>query len=115
VAGVELADQLQQAGAGGVEMRGDLGDLVPEAIEPGERLVTGADIRLGASAGLGGDTKCGVHRRVLPCSAPTLHRDFRDSVVPPGWTIAARSRISRPARAVARLGVNARRWSGIRR
>jgi hypothetical protein len=32
-AGVELADQAEQAGGGGIEMRGQLGDLVTQAIQ----------------------------------------------------------------------------------
>jgi hypothetical protein len=39
VAGVELADELEQAGAGGVEVGRKLGDLVPEAIELGNARV----------------------------------------------------------------------------
>jgi hypothetical protein len=43
-AGVELADQLEQVSAGGVEVRGQLGDLVAQPVHLGDRRRSGVDV-----------------------------------------------------------------------
>ena len=42
-AGVELADEGEQPGGRGVEVRGQLGDLVAQAVQVGERMLRGGD------------------------------------------------------------------------
>jgi len=82
---VELPDQIQQPGSGGIELSGQLGDLVTEALELG-RSADG-----GRNHGRETDIiERGVHRRSPVCSAPTLYRDFRRPPAPPERTIAAR-------------------------
>src|SRR5437899_3175392 len=68
---VEFADEIEQTSGGRVEVSGQLGDLVAEAIQ----------LR-GGHDGRAGDTKVSLHRRVSFLPAPTLHPDFRASVTP---------------------------------
>jgi len=75
-AGVELADEIEQARGGGVEVGGELGDLVAEPLEL-------HDVRRGRDDLASAE----VHRRVLHGSAPTLHPAFRPSPTPTGRTI----------------------------
>src|SRR5437899_7108735 len=77
---VEVADEVEQVSGGGVEVGGQLGDLVAEPLEL-------HDVRRGRYEGRSVD----VHRRVLHSSAPTLHRDFRLFAAPPRQAIAQRS------------------------
>ena len=62
-AGVERADEVEQAGGGGVEMGGQLGDLVTQPIKLRGRR-DGHDKR-GGRDGDAGSTKVGVHQRIL--------------------------------------------------
>jgi hypothetical protein len=57
-AGVELADQIEQACGGGVEVGRQLGDLIAEALEFGSRTNNRSDNRRDAYIGVG------VHRRI---------------------------------------------------
>ena len=59
VTGIELADQIQQSRNGGIEVGGQLSDLVAEAIQ----LRGGANGRL--NDGLEADARRSVHRRLL--------------------------------------------------
>src|SRR5205823_12570787 len=79
-ASVELTDELQQPRAGGVEMSGELGDLVAEPVQLSNRFRRGPN----------GALKVVLHRRSPRCPAPTLYRDFRRPTAPPEWATAAR-------------------------
>src|SRR5947207_2941577 len=62
---VELANEVEQVRGGGVEVRGQLGDLVAQPIQLHGGLSGGAKV------------ECrGVHGRFSFCSAPTLHSGF---------------------------------------
>src|SRR5439155_14318331 len=95
-AGVELADEVEQARGGGFEVRGELGDLVAEAIELGIRI---GGNRAGASEGVRGEH---VHAESPPAE-PTLHRDFGGPCVAQRATIASRSEFPRQALAAVSL------------
>jgi hypothetical protein len=67
-AGVELSDEVEEAGGGGVEVRRQLGDLVAEAIQFGSGRQRGRNVG-----------RFDLHARVsLPLGA-TLHPGFRES------------------------------------
>jgi hypothetical protein len=55
------SDEIEQAGGGGVEMRGQLGDLISETAELVRRHSCGP---------------AGIHERVPLCAGATLHRGF---------------------------------------
>ena len=63
-AGVELADEVEQAGGGGLEVRGELGDLVAQAVE----------LRHGLR-GRGDSRRMNLHERP-PFGEGTLHPGF---------------------------------------
>jgi len=104
--GIEVTDQIQQARGGGVEVGGQLGDLVAEAAQLRGAASGGSDHGLDAGA------KIGVHRQLLCCSSPTLHRNFRALPAPRGQAIGARSAIFRSALVLACLGVGEHHQAG---
>src|SRR5882762_905839 len=87
---VEVADEVEQMSGGGIEVGGQLGDLVAEAIQ-----------------------KVGIHRRVSFLPAPTLHPDFPASVTPRPRVIVRRSRNFRTPSCLTHLGAAAARWAGL--
>ena len=84
-AGVELADQGEQARGGGVEVRGQLGDLVAEPVEL-------------ATAGCVGTSTAGewICMASPPSAGATLHPGFRAAGERPGRAISSRGMIFVP-------------------
>src|SRR2546428_11729162 len=108
---VEVAEEVEQVSGGGVEVGGQLGDLVAEAIQLHGRR-DGRD-RRGGRDGRAGGTEVGVHRRVSFLSAPTLHPGFRASLRPLQRAIVRRSRDFRTRPGLTDLCAGAERWAGI--
>jgi hypothetical protein len=73
-AGVELADQIEQARGSGIEVRRELGDLVAETVQ----FFGGRDgqHRRGQRGQRATGMVGGVHRLLSSSSAATLHRSF---------------------------------------
>jgi len=101
-AGVELADELQQAGGGGVQVGGQLGDLVTEALERGDGLRGGDDVG-----------RAEIHGRVPLSAGATLHRDFGALWQARLGAIAAGARLFRAGPAKVALRARTARWEAL--
>src|SRR5438445_7282794 len=106
---VELTDEVEKPPGGGIEVAGQLGDLVAETIHLSGAASGGFD------HGIDADAKIAVHGRLLRWSAPTLHHDFRGLPALPGRAIARRSPMFSADACPRALRRRKARWWGIRK